>query len=213
MLKRIAAAAVGYLIGTLPSAGIVSRLATGGELNIREAGTGNPGAANVAGVLGKKWGLTVLAADVAKGFVGSRVAGRLAGPSGAYIGGPAAVLGHCFPAWEEFSGGKGVATSGGQVLATQPVYLPVDVAVISLASRLPMFKRKAFAATELASASWVVISTMWWRRRWPNPGGLEPSLGLPLAALATSAVIRYRFLTTNDEVDRWRAEEQSPSTG
>jgi glycerol-3-phosphate acyltransferase PlsY len=213
LVKTITSATVGYLIGTLPSADVVSRLASGGEVNIRDAGTGNPGAANVADVIGKKWGAVVLGADVAKGFVGARVGGQLGGHGGRYIGGPAAVLGHCFPVWENFNGGKGVATSGGQVLATQPCYFPIDVAVISLASRLPVFKRRAFAATELASATWVVLSTLWWRRRWPNPGAVEPSIGLPLAAIATSAIIRYRFLRTNEEVDRWRAEQANQPEG
>ena len=75
----LASAAAGYLIGTLPSADIVTRLATAGQLNIREEGTGNSGAANVAGVLGKKWGAVVMVADVAKGIAAAKVGGRLGG--------------------------------------------------------------------------------------------------------------------------------------
>lgn len=205
----LASAAAGYLIGTLPSADIVTRLATAGQLNIREEGTGNPGAANVAGVLGKKWGAVVMVADVAKGIAAAKVGGRLGGRPGAHAGGPAAVAGHCFPVWEDFDGGKGVATSVGQVLGTFPVYFPVDVVVGSISSRLPQFERQAFAATELASATWVTFATVWWRKKWPNPGGPEPSIGLPLAALATSAIIRYRFVQTNAQVDQWREEQRS----
>lgn len=204
VLGTAVSVAAGYLIGTLPSADIVTRLATGGRMNIRQEGTGNPGAANVAGVLGKKWGAVVMVADVGKGVLGARVGGRLAGRSGLHAGGPGAVLGHCFPVWEDFDGGKGVATSGGQVLATFPLYFPIDLVVGAVASRLPFFERKAFAATELASATWVTLSTLWWRKQWPNPGGPEPSIGLPIAALATGAIIRLRFIQTNHHVDAWR---------
>ena len=209
----LASAAAGYVIGTLPSADIVTRVATAGQMNIRREGTGNPGAANVAGVLGKKWGAVVMVADVAKGFAAAKAGARIGGRAGLHTGGPAAVAGHCFPVWEDFDGGKGVATSIGQVLGTFPVYFPVDVLVGTVSSRLPVFKRQAFAATELASATWVTFATIWWRKKWPNPGAPEPTLGLPLAALATSAIIRYRFVQTNAQVDQWReakANEADP---
>ena len=205
----MASLGAGYLIGTLPSADIVTRIATGGRMNIRKEGTGNPGAANVAGVLGKKWGAVVMVADMAKGFVSAKVGGRLAGSAGLHIGGPAAVAGHCWPVWEDFDGGKGVATSGGQVLATFPVYFPIDAAVGFVVSRLPVFERQAFVATEAASATWVTLSTLWWNKKLPNPGAPAATVGLPLAALATSAIIRYRFMQTNDQVDEWRDAQRA----
>lgn len=206
ILGTAAAAATGYLVGTLPSADIVTRLATGGRMDIRREGTGNPGAANVAGVLGKKWGAMVLAADMGKGIAAARLGGRIAGRPGLHAGGPAAVVGHCYPVWDDFEGGKGVATSGGQVLATFPYYFPIDFAVGFVTSRLPVFRRQAFVATEIASATWVACALLWWRKGWPTGGwGPEPTIGLPLAALATSAAIRIRFLQTNHRVDEWRA--------
>ena len=118
---RLAAAAVGgYLAGTLPSADIAARLATGGATDLREAGSGNPGAANAIGVLGAKWGYGVMAADIAKGAVACGVGRRVAGPTGAHVGGTAAVVGHCYPVWNGFRGGKGVAPSVGQCVATFP---------------------------------------------------------------------------------------------
>lgn len=212
-LGLVAASAAGYLIGTMPSADIVTRLASGGRMNIRDEGTGNPGAANVAGVLGKKWGAVVLAADMGKGIVAARLGGRLGGRSALHVGGPAAVLGHCYPVWDDFDGGKGVATSGGQVLATFPYYFPIDFVVGSVASRLPFFQRKAFAATEAASVAWVLCSTIWWRRGWPTGGwGPRASIGLPLAAIASSAIIRVRFIQTNARVDQWREKERAGGT-
>ena len=212
-LGFVAASAAGYLIGTVPSADIVTRLATGGRMNIRQEGTGNPGAANVAGVLGKKWGAAVLASDMGKGIVAARLGGRLGGRPALHVSGPAAVLGHCYPVWDDFDGGKGVATSGGQVLATFPYYFPVDFVVGSVASRLPFFQRKAFAATEAASAVWVACSIVWWRRRWPTGAwGPQASIGLPMAAAASSAVIRLRFIQTNARVDQWREQESDGAT-
>ena len=62
------------------------------------------------------------------------------------------------------------------MLATHPVYFPIDAAVAATASRLSLFDRKAFTATEVASTVWVTMSVVWWRRRWPNPGGVSPSV-------------------------------------
>jgi len=207
--RSIAAVGAAYLIGTLPSADIVTRLATKGRVDIRSAGTGNPGAANVAGVLGRKWGAVVMAADVAKGIVACRLGARLAGGPGVHAAGPAAVAGHCYPAWDGFDGGKGVATSSGQVLATFPVYFPIDVAVATVVSRLPMLQRRAFAATEVASVVWVVSALLWWRRGLPNPGGVPPGPGLAVAALATSAIIRVRFGQTEAKVEAWRRRHEA----
>lgn len=206
ILRLAGAAGLGYLVGTVPSADVVTRIATGGSVNIREVGTGNPGAANVAGVLGKKWGAVVMVADLLKGVVATRLGGRVAGDLGQHLAGPASVVGHCYPVWEDFDGGKGVATSEGQVLGTFPVYFPIDVAVAFTTSRIPAFERQAFAATEVASAVWVASAVLWWRKQWPNLWGPEPTLALPLAAAASSAVIRRRFLDTQARVDAWRDE-------
>ncbi|MFN3219522.1 MAG: glycerol-3-phosphate acyltransferase [Acidimicrobiales bacterium] len=207
--RSIAAVGAAYLIGTLPSADIVTRLATKGRVDIRSAGTGNPGAANVAGVVGKKWGAVVMAADVAKGLVACRLGGRLAGGPGMHVAGPVAVAGHCYPAWDGFEGGKGVATSSGQVLATFPIYFPIDAAVAAVVSRLPMLRRRAFAATEVASAAWVASALLWWRCGLPNPAGAAPGPGLAIAALATSAIIRVRFEQTEAKVEAWRRQQDA----
>ena len=206
--RSLAVVGAAYVIGTLPSADIVTRLATRGRVDIRSVGTGNPGAANVAGVLGRKWGAVVMAADVAKGAAACRLGGRLAGAQGLHAAGPAAVAGHCYPAWDGFDGGKGVATSSGQVLATFPIYFPIDAAVAAVVSRLPMLHRRAFAATEVASAAWIVSALVWWRRGLPNPGGAPPGPGLAIAAVATSAIIRMRFEQTEAKVEAWRRQQE-----
>lgn len=188
---RTAAVSAGYLLGTAPSADVVGRLFGGGDP--RTEGSGNPGAANVASVVGPAAGVMVLVADIAKGAAAGRLGARVAGSVGADMASTAAVIGHCYPVWSDFRGGKGVATSVGQVLATFPAYFPIDVGVAVATSALPWWQQRAFAATMSASAAWVVGATLWWRRQWPNGWGSAPGVSLPLAALTSSAVIRRRF--------------------
>ena len=191
-LARLSGAAVaGYLVGTVPSADAVTRLAAPG-VDLRSAGTRNPGAANALVVLGKRWGYAILAADVAKGAAACGAGRRLGGGPGAHVAGTAAVVGHCFPVWNRFRGGKGVAVSVGQCLATFPVYLPLDLAVAG-ATVAGRWRSRTFAATAVASSLWVAASVLWWRRGWPNGWGPRPTGALPAAAAATTAVILSRF--------------------
>lgn len=190
--RLLGAAALGYLLGTIPSADLAARIASRGTVNLRAAGSGNPGATNAASLLGPRWGAGVMAADIAKGFVACQAARLVAGDSGAYVAGTAAVVGHCYPVWSGFRGGKGVATSVGQCLATFPAYVPIDFAVAALGAT-PRWKRRAFAATGLASIAWTAAGVAWWRRGWPNGWGPRPSALLPLSAAATSAIIATRF--------------------
>lgn len=191
MLRLIAAATTGYALGTIPSADVAARLATRGPTDLRDAGSGNPGAANAMAVLGKGWGYGVLVTDVAKGAAACAAGRRLAGDLGAHIGGTAAVVGHCLPVWNGFRGGKGVAASAGQCLATFPAYFPIDLGVAWATAR---WRRQAMVATAAASITWVGAGVVWWRRSWPNLWGPQPSPALPLAAAASSAVILSRFM-------------------
>src|SRR3954471_3481156 len=93
-----AAAAVGYLAGTLPSADLAAKLARQ-RADLRSLGSGNPGAANAIAQLGPGWGYSVMAADIAKGAIAARVGNGLAAGPGAHLAGTAAVIGHCFPVW------------------------------------------------------------------------------------------------------------------
>lgn len=193
---RLATAAIaGYLLGTIPSADAAARLATAGALDLREAGSGNPGAANALSLLGARWGYTVMAADIAKGGLACRLGRRIAGAGGEHLAGPAAVVGHCYPAWNGFRGGKGVGTSAGQCLATFPAYFPLDLAVAAATATAAKRGRRdrAFAGTAAASAIWVAATVLWWRRRWPNGWGASPGPALTVATAASSAVIIKRF--------------------
>jgi glycerol-3-phosphate acyltransferase PlsY len=147
-------------------------------------------------VLGGGWGSAVLAADISKGMAACVVGRAVAGGTGSHLGGTAAVVGHCFPAANGFKGGKGVAASVGQCLATFPAYFPIDLAVAALSSAGP-WRRRALVTTLVSSIGWIGGAILWWRKRWPNLWGPQPTAALPLAAGASSAVILYRFVTAD----------------
>ncbi|MFN0092364.1 MAG: glycerol-3-phosphate acyltransferase [Acidimicrobiales bacterium] len=191
--RLAAAAAAGYVAGLVPSADVAARVATGGAVDLRRAGSGNPGAVNAMKVLGPKFGYAVLAADIAKGAAGALAGRRVAGAPGAHLGGAAAVIGHCFPATQGFRGGKGVGASVGQCLATFPAYAPIDLLVAATTAGMARRPGRALTATAVSSVSWVLSGLWWWRRRWPNLWGPSPSAWLPAGAAVSSAVILYRF--------------------
>ncbi len=121
-----------YLLGAFPSAIIVGRLSKG--IDIRQHGSGNAGATNAWRVLGWRAGLPVALIDVAKGVAAAAGIARI--PLGqlpltfdvvAILCGLAAVVGHVFPIYTGFRGGKGVATAGGMLLATAAI--PVGCAL------------------------------------------------------------------------------------
>ena len=196
-MRIVAASAVGYVAGTFPTADVVSRYAAkrNGEkaIDLRATGTGNPGTLNAAKVLGWKWGAAVLAGDALKGALASLAGRALAGDNGTYAAGSGAVIGHCAPVWNGFRGGKGVATSAGTALVCFPAYVPIDVSLA--AGTLALSRGKAGTATYVASAVFVAAALYWWQRGNGNAWGPKPTVGLPLYAFSTSAIIAYRFLS------------------
>lgn len=189
LVRLMSASLSGYLVGTLPSSDVASRLATGGSVDLRSAGSRNPGGMNVLRVLGRRAGRAVIVADIGKGYVACGLGRRLAGDVGAHVAGVAAVLGHCYPIWRRFRGGKGVATSFGQCLYTFPAYSPIDVAVALAASRAPGLRRPALVSVGVSSTAWLLASVLWWTRGLPNLWGPRPTAALPLANAATVLVI------------------------
>jgi glycerol-3-phosphate acyltransferase PlsY len=191
-LRLLLTAAGGYALGTLPSADLAARVVTGGAVDLRHAGSGNPGGVNARRLLGHRAGRTVIAADVAKGTAASWVGRRLAGDLGAHVGGVAAVAGHCYPPRSGFRGGKGVATSFGQCLYTFPAYAPIDFAIATAIARWPGLRRPALVSVTVSSGLWLVASVVWWKRRLPNLWGPSPTGALPLANAATVLIIATR---------------------
>jgi glycerol-3-phosphate acyltransferase PlsY len=108
-----------YLIGSVPWGFILAR-ARG--IDIRDQGSGNIGAANAARVMGRKWGYAVFLCDFLKGFLSVKLGQLISGSFGvdpvlaSVLAATAAVIGHDFPVWLGFKGGKGIATLAGVVL-------------------------------------------------------------------------------------------------
>src|SRR6202521_3238489 len=105
-----------YLLGSIPFGVALTRLFGGGD--VRKSGSGNIGATNVARVAGPLPGIMKLLFDVGKGAAAVWLAGRVSNESATWmiIAALAALLGHCYPIWLKFRGGKGVATAAGAFL-------------------------------------------------------------------------------------------------
>ena len=130
---------VGYLIGTFPSADLVTRLVSRGAVDIRQSGSGNPGGLNTMRVLGKGWGALVMFLDTLKGVIAGFV-GLAIGDAAAYAAGTAAIAGHVWPVWTRFRGGRGVATAGGSFASVFPPFFPIAAVfalVVTLIRRRP----------------------------------------------------------------------------
>jgi len=191
VLIYIFAAGIGYLLGSCPNGFLVSR-ARG--VDIRKHGSGNIGATNVLRVLGKKWGYLVFALDALKGFAAVRIAFAIAlaitpvttqREMVGIAGGLACILGHTYPVWLGFRGGKGVATSAGVLLglmwiAVVSVFVVwlvvfkvtryVSVASISAAAALPLFvilylHLKRLTGASLLLFSILIAGVVIWRHR------------------------------------------------
>jgi glycerol-3-phosphate acyltransferase PlsY len=132
---------VAYLLGTFPSASLVAR-ANG--IDIRSVGSGNPGASNVARVLGWRRGAWVFVLDAAKGALAAGIGLAADGRPAGYWLGAAAVIGHVFPIWQRFRGGKGVATGGGIFATMSPLAF---VGIVLLWFILSKLTKKASVAS------------------------------------------------------------------
>lgn len=131
ILNTVIATITGYLLGSIPFAYIAGRLKKG--VDIRQVGGGNMGALNTMREIGRTIGLAVLIADIAKGLVAVLIA-RWLGLSmpWIFIVGFAAVVGHNWPIFLGFKGGKGAATTIGVLLALVPHEFAISLAVMAL---------------------------------------------------------------------------------
>lgn len=171
-----------YLLGAVPFGLLLVRHQ---GIDLRQQGSGNVGATNVARVAGKRWGLMTLVADAGKGFF--PVLGcRLAGPGewdlewGLALTGIAAFLGHCFPIYLGFRGGKGVATAAGVFLALCPGALGlaavvfcgvvkrwgyVSVGSLAAATLTPLFIQLICPSPALQAVAWAMAAVIWLKHR------------------------------------------------
>lgn len=117
---------IAYVLGTFPSAILIAR-ANG--VDISKFGSGNPGASNVTRALGWRKGMWVYILDAAKGALAAGMGLALSGLPLAYWCGAAAIVGHMFPVFRHFRGGKGVATGSGVLVVVQPLLAPLALAL------------------------------------------------------------------------------------
>jgi len=155
-----------YLLGSIPFGYLAGRLQ---GIDIRQAGSCNVGATNVVRVLGKGYGYSVFALDCSKGFAAVKISMLMATGRPPEWNSPeifgilaamCSVLGHLYPPWLKFKGGKGVATSAGALLALTPV------------------------ATLIGVAIWIIV---FWLTRYVSLASLTAAVVLPIVILVISS--------------------------
>ncbi|MCM8822247.1 MAG: glycerol-3-phosphate acyltransferase [Candidatus Omnitrophica bacterium] len=135
-MKEFLFIALAYLIGSISFAWLFTYFLIGAD--IRQIGTKNPGAANVARQLGKKWGILVWIGDTLKG-AGSMAIAEYNGITNEIILtviGIFAIIGHCYPVFLKFKGGRGVATMGGVMLYLAPLVFPFIIGLWFIAQTI-----------------------------------------------------------------------------
>ncbi len=171
----IACAVAAYLCGSIPFGLILARL--GGHGDIRAIGSGNIGATNVLRTGSKKLALATLICDVLKGFFPVLIAWRF-GAEAATAAAVGAILGHIFPVWLGFKGGKGVATASGALLA---YCWPIAVAAVATWIVMALI----FRYSSLAAVTAAIVAPLYaWVMR---PEGVSP-----LAVLFIALIVIWR---------------------
>jgi glycerol-3-phosphate acyltransferase PlsY len=176
-LVLVLAAVCGYVLGSIPFGLILSRMAGYGD--IRRVGSGNIGATNVLRTGDRRLALATLLLDAGKGAAPAVLAAGWGGEVASLVAGFAAVLGHNFPVWLGFRGGKGVATTLGVLLA---VAWPVGLAALVLWAATALI----FRISSLAALVSLVASPLLMLMIADGPRALLAAL------LAALAVIRHR---------------------
>jgi acyl phosphate:glycerol-3-phosphate acyltransferase len=152
-----------YLIGSVPWGYLLARSQ---GIDIRRQGSGNIGAANAARVLGKKWGYLVFLCDFLKGFLAVKLGAIIAAyflaniVLASAVAGIACVLGHDYPIWLRFKGGKGIATLAGATLALLPlafVSFGVVWLVVFFISRYTSLASIS-ATVAIPIATWLIVA-------------------------------------------------------
>ena len=179
MLLELVLLAAGYLLGSVPFGLVIARGT--GNVDLRRVGSGNIGATNVLRTVGKRAAALTLLGDIGKGALAVGLA-RWTGASASLVAavGLAAVLGHLFPVWAGFRGGKGVATTLGVVLGAMP----------SVGGLLVVIWVAVAAITRYSSLAALVATTTMPLLVWLADG--RPAMLALSGALAVLVVVRHR---------------------
>lgn len=210
---------VAYVIGATPFAWIIARCK---GVDLRTVGSGNIGATNVTRAIGRPFGYVCFFLDLGKGLVPTLAMGALvlpdgvpgAGEQGVWLGtGVAAILGHVFPFWLRFRGGKGVATSLGVVLGVFPYFTVAGLAAFALWVTVTLISRYVSLGSIVAAAAFLPLFLAWnaWRLGPQAVGRLWPMIAF--AALVVGLIlIRHRsnvarlLAGTENKIGRRRPE-------
>ena len=169
-----------YILGSIPFGLILAKLF--GRTDVRKGGSGNIGATNVARVAGPVAGILTLILDVAKGSAAVLLAARLSKDSATWmmIAALAALVGHCFPVWLKFKGGKGVATAAGMFLVLCPLAFLGSVILFVL---VVTFWRYVSLGSISAAAAMPLLMYFFWAPRH------APPLVITFGSLAAAVLI------------------------
>ena len=170
-------AVTGYLLGSVPFGIVIARVFGLGDL--RKLGSGNIGATNVLRTGNKTAALLTLILDSGKGAAAVLIARALAAEDAVQLAGVAAFLGHCFPIWLKFKGGKGVATFLGLLLA---YFFPLGLAACATWAATAAIMR----ISSLSALTAALLAPVW-----AGMLGLPQAIAMTLA-LATLIFIRHR---------------------
>src|SRR6201746_2635638 len=168
----VLALAIGYLLGTIPFGLVLTRFA--GTQDLRSIGSGNIGATNVLRTGRKGLAAATLLCDMLKGTVAVIIAGYYGGPDAAMLAALGAFLGHLFPVWLKFKGGKGVAVYIGVLIG---LFWPA--AVVFCAMWLAVAVTTRYSSLSALVASFVTPIFLWWFGH-PAPASLFAGLTLLL---------------------------------
>jgi glycerol-3-phosphate acyltransferase PlsY len=172
-----------YLIGSIPFGIVLAKMF--GGVDVRKAGSGNIGATNVARVAGPLPGILTLVLDALKGVAAVWLAARFANDSAMWmtLAGLSALIGHCFPVWLRFHGGKGVATAAGMFLA---LCWPAALGAIGVFILVVLFSRFVSLGSVAAAAAMPLLIYLLWA---PHHA---PPLVVTFGAFAAAMLVVYK---------------------
>ena len=190
MIELVAKVLLAYLLGGIMGGDVAGRIA--GGVDLRKSGSGNVGATNALRTKGAKFALAVLAFDIGKGVVAALLLPLLPWPGGhdaavqpwlGYACGVGAALGHCYPVYTQFKGGKGVATLTGVFGALLPAALPWMIGAFAVVVMLTGYVSLASLTGACVAALWVACI---------GPQGLWSAPGAFALAMAALLAFKHR---------------------
>ena len=178
-MADLLAVVAAYLMGSIPFAQLLSQRR---GVDLRRVGSGNVGATNVLRTLGVRPAVLAMMLDAVKGAVAVLVAQRLTnGVAAPVLAGLASMLGHVYPVWLRFRGGKGVATAAGAFAVLTPVAVAVAMGVFVLTVALTRFISVGSMVAALTLAGWAIASDS------PTAVGIGAAIGAALVIVGHRA--------------------------